>query len=145
MKTILLILQPHLPGANELKGLTEKSALVTSQWRHNERDGIPITSHTQPFIQGVNQRKHQSSASLWHWPLRGEFTGEFPAQRASNTEKVSIWWRHHEIMPCSRFLSSHRSQAPIYQQPQYWSSFSKMFSSRSRLTSNCRPLLRTQG
>ena len=23
-------------------------------------------------------------------------TGEFPTQRASNTENVSIWWRHHE-------------------------------------------------
>ena len=23
-------------------------------------------------------------------------TGEFPAQRASNAEKVSIWWRHHD-------------------------------------------------
>ena len=22
-------------------------------------------------------------------------TGEFPAQRASDTENVSIWWRHH--------------------------------------------------
>ena len=22
-------------------------------------------------------------------------TGEFPAQRASNAENVSIWWRHH--------------------------------------------------
>ena len=22
-------------------------------------------------------------------------TGEFPAQRASNAERVSIWWRHH--------------------------------------------------
>ena len=33
-----------------------------------------------------------------HWPLCGEFTGtgEFPAQRASNAENVSIWWRHHE-------------------------------------------------
>ena len=33
-----------------------------------------------------------------HWPLWGEFTGtgEFPAQRASNAEDVSIWWRHHE-------------------------------------------------
>ena len=30
-------------------------------------------------------------------PLCGEFTGtgEFPAQRASNAENVSIWWRHH--------------------------------------------------
>ena len=24
-------------------------------------------------------------------------TGEFPAQRASNAENVSIWWRHHDI------------------------------------------------
>ena len=24
-------------------------------------------------------------------------TGEFPAQRASNAENVSIWWRHHVI------------------------------------------------
>ena len=32
-----------------------------------------------------------------HWPLCGEFTGtgEFPAQRASNAENVSNWWRHH--------------------------------------------------
>ena len=22
-------------------------------------------------------------------------TGEFPAERASNAENVSIWWRHH--------------------------------------------------
>ena len=44
----------------------------------------------------ADQRKHQSSVSLafvWgiHWPG----TGEFPAQMASYTENVSIWWRHH--------------------------------------------------
>ena len=26
-----------------------------------------------------------------HWPLCGEFTGEFPAQFASNAKNVSIW------------------------------------------------------
>ena len=25
-------------------------------------------------------------------------TGEFPAQMASNTENVSIWWRHHFLV-----------------------------------------------
>ena len=25
---------------------------------------------------------------------------EFPAQMASNAEKVSIWWRHHVLFPC---------------------------------------------
>ena len=35
---------------------------------------------------GEDQRKHQSSV-----------TGEFPAQRASSAENMSIiWWRHHE-------------------------------------------------
>ena len=33
-----------------------------------------------------------------HWPLCGDFTGEFPAQMASNTENVSIRWRHHGIL-----------------------------------------------
>ena len=27
-------------------------------------------------------------------------TGEFPAQRASNAENVSIWWRHHVDTLC---------------------------------------------
>ena len=40
---------------------------------------------------GADQRKHQSSASL------AFVTGEFPAQMASNAEKVSIWWCHHVI------------------------------------------------
>ena len=30
-------------------------------------------------------------------PCCGAGTGEFPAQRASNAENVSIWWRHHVI------------------------------------------------
>ena len=52
------------------------------------------TVFTQPFIQ--KQIKENIKAPR-HWPLCGEFTGtgEFPAQRASYAENVSIWWRHH--------------------------------------------------
>ena len=25
-------------------------------------------------------------------------TGEFPAQKTSNAENISIWWRHHELL-----------------------------------------------
>ena len=44
----------------------------------------------------VDQGKHQTPR---HWPLWGEFTGDrwIPAQRASNAENVSIWWRHNDI------------------------------------------------
>ena len=40
----------------------------------------------------ADQRKHQSSASM------AFVTGEIPAQRVSNAENVSIWWRHHEFI-----------------------------------------------
>ena len=43
---------------------------------------------------GEDQRKHQSSASL-AFVGNSMVTGEFPAQRDSNAENVSIWWRHH--------------------------------------------------
>ena len=42
---------------------------------------------------GADQRKKNKAPR--HWPLWGEFTGEFPAQRASNAENVSIWWCHY--------------------------------------------------
>ena len=40
---------------------------------------------------GADKRKHQSSMSLAFVRV----TGEFPAQKASNAENISIWWRHH--------------------------------------------------
>ena len=46
---------------------------------------------------GVNQRKHQSSASLAFVREIHRGTGEFPAQMASYAENVSIWWRHHDL------------------------------------------------
>ena len=43
-----------------------------------------------------------------HCPLSREFTGtgEFPAQRASNAENVSIWWRHHVKWACDSYMRS---------------------------------------
>ena len=64
-----------------------------------------ITSRTiicSIVYSGVDQRKHQSSESLAF--VRGihvAVTGEFPTQRASNAENVSIWWRHHTIWSSS--------------------------------------------
>ena len=67
-------------------------------WRHNEHDSV---SNHQPrgcllnrFIQTPIKENIKAPR---HWPLCGEFTGtgEFPTQRSSYAEKVSIWWRHH--------------------------------------------------
>ena len=56
-----------------------------------------ITSLTFVYLivySGADQRKHQSSASLAF--VRGIHRSRWiPRQRSSNTENVSIWWRHH--------------------------------------------------
>ena len=43
---------------------------------------------------GADQRNIKAPR---HWLLWGEFTGDFPAQRAGDVENVSIWLRHHVL------------------------------------------------
>ena len=68
---------------------------LTSKWLRWRLKSPVSRLFTQPFIRA--QIKENIKAPR-HWPLCGEFTGtgEFPAQRASYAENVSIWWRHHE-------------------------------------------------
>ena len=58
-----------------------------------------ITSLTVVYSIFIHAQIKESIKAPPHWPLCGEFTGtgEFPAQRVSNAENVSIWWRHHEM------------------------------------------------
>ena len=81
-----------------LRGQTSNRKISSLQWRHNDHDGV---SNHQPHGCILNrllraQIKENIKAPR-HWPLCGEVTGtgEFPTQRASNVENVSIWWRHH--------------------------------------------------
>ena len=60
-----------------------------------------LTSVYSTVYSGVDQRKHESSASL--------DPGEFPAQMASNAENVSIWWRQHELNKSSLWWVSEHS------------------------------------
>ena len=43
----------------------------------------------------ADQRKTPTLRVTGLWAGNSPMTGEFPAQMASNAEKVSIWWRHH--------------------------------------------------
>ena len=47
---------------------------------------------------GADQRKHQSSMSLAFCAGNSPVASEFPAHKASNTENVSIWWRHDDLV-----------------------------------------------
>ena len=62
---------------------------------------------------GTYQRKIKS---LRHWPLCGELTGDrwIPAQRASNTEDVSIWWRHHVVLKMTTVHSKANAKMNTY-------------------------------
>ena len=53
-----------------------------------------ITIIYSTVYSGEDQRKDPSSASLAFVWENSPVTGEFPAQRASNAENVSIWWHH---------------------------------------------------
>ena len=68
------------------------------QWRHNERDGslingISIVNSTVFFGRRSKKTSKLRVAGLCQG--NSPVNGEFPAQRASNAENVSIWWRHH--------------------------------------------------
>ena len=60
------------------------------QWRHNARDGV---SNYQPHDCLLNRLLRRKSKKISKLRVTG--LCEFPAQRASNGENVSIWWRHH--------------------------------------------------
>ena len=58
---------------------------------------IGVSIVWSPACSGADRRKHRG---LLHWPLWGELTGKFPAQRVSNAGNVSISWRHHTVSYC---------------------------------------------
>ena len=104
-ETYKLELRPHAVAApNSL------------QWHHNERDGV---SNHQPLDCLLNRLlKHRSKKQP---KLRvtvlcegnSPVTGEFPAQRASNAENVSIWWRHRVSQQGRTLQNKKLTQLPV--------------------------------
>ena len=72
----------------------------TLRWRHNGRDCF---SNHQPHDCLLNRLFRHRSKKISKLRVTGlcagnsPRTGEFPAQRASYAENVSLWWRHHEL------------------------------------------------
>ena len=71
--------------------------ITSLQCRHNERDGV---SNHQPYDclpKRLFRHRSKEASKLRVAGLcegNSPVTGEFPAQRASNAENVSTWWRH---------------------------------------------------
>ena len=85
----------------------------TLRWRHNGHNGV---SNHQPHGRLLNRLfRSKKTSKLRVTGLcvgNSPGTGEFPAQMASYTENVSIWWRHHD---CNGWRSFHHHCANVYQ------------------------------
>ena len=76
---------------------------ATLQWRHNERNGVENHQPHHCLLNGLFRRRSKKTPKLGVTGLcegNSPVTDEFPTQRASNAENVSIRWRHHEAFPC---------------------------------------------
>ena len=77
-------------------------------WRHNEFGGV---SDHQPHDCLLNRLFSDRSKKTSKFRVtdlcagNSPGTGEIHAQRASNAENVSIWWRHHVVGKC-RFYTT---------------------------------------
>ena len=87
---------------------------TTLLWRHNERDSVSNHQRLYCLLKRLFRRRSKVTSELrvtglcaWNSPG----TGEFPAQKASNAENVSIWWRHHDIQKSG---CSHTSHHPLF-------------------------------
>ena len=71
--------------------------VVSLQWCHSERDGVS-NHHLHCLLNCLFRCWSKKTSKLRVTCLcegNSTVTGEFPAQRASNVENVSIWWHHH--------------------------------------------------
>ena len=69
------------------------------RWRHNEHDSVSNHQHHDCWLNRLFRQRSKKISKLRVTGLcegNSPVTGEFPAQRTSNAEKDSIWWRHHE-------------------------------------------------
>ena len=72
--------------------------LLSLQWRYKQRGGVSNHQHLDCLLKRLFRRRSKKTLKLRVTGLcegTSPLTGEFPAQRASNAENVSIWWRHH--------------------------------------------------
>ena len=71
----------------------------TLQRRYNGCDGISNLQPHNCLLNRLFRPRSKKTSKLGITGLCGgnsPVTGEFPAQRANNTENVSIWWCHHD-------------------------------------------------
>ena len=78
---------------------------LSLQWRQN---GLDDVWNHQRLCCVLTRLLRRRSKKTWKLRVTGlcegnsPVTSEFPAQRASNAENISIWWRHHDELGDAR-------------------------------------------
>ena len=88
------IMNPNYPG-------TCFSFIIRSLLgRHIDRDGVSNHQPHDCLFNRLFRRRSMKTSKLCVTGLsegNSPVTGEFPAQRTSNAENVSFWWRHQDM------------------------------------------------
>ena len=74
---------------------------ATLQWRQNGGDGVSNHRRLDCLLNRLYGRTSKKTSKLRVTGLcegNSPLTSEFPSQKASNAENVSIWWRHHGMV-----------------------------------------------
>ena len=96
--------------------------IVSLQWRHNERDGVSNYQSHDCLHNSLFRRRSKKTSKLRVTGLcagNSPMTGEFPAQRASNAENVSIG----DVIMTGNFMSA---PGPVRQLLRTWINNSKV-------------------
>ena len=98
----------------------------TLQWRHNDHDGVSIHRWHDCWLNRMFRRRSKKTYKLRVTGLcegNSLVTNEFPGQRASNAENISIWWRHHINLSCATFCQLYRSCLKTYARFSRWPNY----------------------
>ena len=85
--------------------------------RHNECDGVSNHQRLDCLLSCWSRRGSKKTAKLRVTGLclgNSPVIGEFPAQKASNAENVSIWWRHRDFLHMAFWMESFDLPNPFH-------------------------------
>ena len=85
---------------NDIYNMYMNNTIMTLQRCHNERDGVSnyqrIDCLLNRLFRGRSKKTSKLHAILVFCEGNSPVLGGFPWQRASNTENILTWWRHHD-------------------------------------------------
>ena len=95
----------HICGSICKIFVLDQAVCFPLQWRHNEHDGVSNQRRIKYLPNRLFRRRSKKTPKFCVAGLcEGNplVTGAFLSQRASNAEKVSIWWCHNVFLGWSR-------------------------------------------